>query len=73
MDQAQKVLVRSEEKARKVGFHCNSKKTEMQVFNPKTPVVVKAKGGKKLKIASNFKYLGIWMEGTEKDVAVRKG
>ena len=44
MDQAQKVLARlEEEEARKVGLYGNSKKTEMHVFNPKAPVVVKAK------------------------------
>ena len=47
MDQAQKILARLEE-AKKVGLHCNTKKTEMQVFNPKAPVIVKTKDGNEL-------------------------
>ena len=66
------VLARLEEEARKVCLHCNSKKTKMQVFNLKAPVAVKAKDGKELKTATNFKYLVAWMESTEKDVALRE-
>ena len=44
----------------------------MQVFKPKAPVIAKSKAGTELKIATNFKYLGAWMENTEKYVAVRK-
>ena len=44
----------------------------MQIFNHDSPVEIKVKNGNTLKIMENFKYLGAWMESTEKDFAVRK-
>ena len=51
---------------------CNAKKTEIKAFNHETPVAVKVKDGKVLKVVENFKYLGAWTQSTEKDIAVRK-
>ena len=51
---------------------CNAKKTEIQVISHERPVTVKVKDGKALKVVENFKYLGAWTKGTEKDIAVRK-
>ena len=50
----------------------DAKKTEIQVLNHDTPVEIKVKSGKTLKIVENFKYLGAWTESTEKYFAVRK-
>ena len=58
MDQAQKVLARLEKEAKKVGLLWNSKKTEIKNFKSKALVIVKAKNGNELKIATNVKYLG---------------
>ena len=54
-----------------MGLHCNAKKTELQVFNHETPVIVKVRNGKTLKLVDNFKYLGA-TQSTEKDFTVRK-
>ena len=71
-EQAQEVLTRLEQEAGKVGLHCNAKKTEIQTFNHDTPIIVNSSDGTKLKIIENFKYLGSWMENTDKDFKVRK-
>ena len=72
MEQAQEILNCLEDEAGRVGLQCNAKKTELQVFNQETPVEIKVKNGKKLKIVENFKYLGAWTESTDKDFTVRK-
>ena len=72
IEQAQKVLLRLETEAEKVGLFCNAKKTEVQVFNHEVPVEIKAKNGEMLKVVQNFKYLGAWTESTAKDISVRK-
>ena len=71
-EQAQEVLTRLEQEAGKVGLHCNAKKTEIQAFNHDTPITVNSRDGTILKIIENFKYLGAWMENTDKDFKVRK-
>ena len=71
-EQAQEVLTRLEQEAGKVGPHCNAKKTEIQAFNQDTPITVNSKDGTILKIIENCKYLGAWMENTDKDFKVRK-
>ena len=45
---------------------------EIQTFNHDTPITVNSMDGTKLKIIENVKYLGLWMESTEKDCKVRK-
>ena len=72
IEQAQKVLLRLETEAEKVGLFCNAKKTEVQAFNQDHPVETKAKNGEMLKEVQNFKYLGAWTESTAKDISVRK-
>ena len=72
IEQAQEVLSRLEHEAEGVGLYCNAKKTELQIFNHDSPVEIRVKDGKTLKIVKNFKDLGAWTENTEKDFAVRK-
>ena len=71
-EQAQEVLTRLEQEAGKIGLHYNAKKTEIQAFNHDTPITVNSRDGTILKIIENFKYLGAWMEITDKYFKVRK-
>ena len=70
-EQAQNMLNILEHEAGKVGLHCNAKKTEIQAFNHEVPIDVKSRDGTTIKVVKNFKYLGAWMESTEKDINVR--
>ena len=54
IEQAQEVLSRLEHEAEGVGLYCNAKKTELQIFNHDSPVEIKVKDGKTLKIVENF-------------------
>ena len=58
IEQAQEVLSRLEHEAEGVGMYCNAKKTELQIFNHDSPVEIRVKDGKNLKIVENIKYLG---------------
>ena len=66
IEQAQEIMSRLEQEAERVGLHCNAKKTELQVFNHETHVIIKVRNGKTLKVAENFKYLGAWTQSTER-------
>ena len=71
--QAQEMLDALEREAAKVGLYCNADKTEYQTFNQdleQNPIF--SYQGKQLTVVSNFKYLGAWMESSEKDIKVRK-
>ena len=72
MEQAQKILLRLENEAEKVGLKCNAKKTEVQAFNQDRPVSIQAKNGEILKVVENFKYLGAWTQSSATDISVRK-
>ena len=72
IDQAQELLSRVEFEAAKVGLHLNTAKTELMQFNHNTPVNITTRDGAPIKVVNNFKYLGAWMESTEKDFQVRK-
>ena len=71
-EQAQDMLNILEHESGKVGLHCNANKTEIQAFNHGVPIYVKSRDGITIKVVKNFKYLGAWMEITEKDINVRK-
>ena len=62
----------NEQEAGIVGLFFNAKKTELQVFNHETLMEVKVRYCSALKIVEHFKYLGAWMQSTEKDMTVRK-
>ena len=57
-EQAHDILNILEHEAGKVGIHCNSKKTEIQVFNHEVPIDMKSRDGITIKVVKNFKYLG---------------
>jgi len=70
--QAQQLLLRVEQESAKVGLQLNDKKTKVMAFNQEAPVDLNTRKGEKLEVVTNFKYLGSWMESTEKDFEVRK-
>ena len=72
IDQAQELLARVEHESAKMGLKLNDKKTEIMTYNQETPVEITSRSGKKLKVVNNFKYLGSWMESSEKDFEIRK-
>ena len=55
----------------KVGLQLNEKKTKLS-FNQETSVNVITQSDKSIEVIKNFKYLGSWMESTEKDFNVWK-
>ena len=56
----------------KVGLQLNDKKTKIITYNQESTVEITSRSGKTLKVVNNFKYLGSWMESSEKDFEVRK-
>ena len=75
MEQAQNMLRNIEIEGAKVGLRLNAKKTEMILFNQNVQNVqmdVMSRDGNKIKVIDNFKYLGGWMNSSEKDFEVRK-
>jgi len=71
-EQAQLLLTQLEVEAAKVGLHLNGKKTKVMTYNQPGPVTITTRNGDSLEIVENFKYLGSWMESTEKDFEIRK-
>ena len=53
-----------------VGLHLNAKKTEMITYNQ--PIAeIKSLSNEKIKNVEDFKYLGSWIDNTQKDIKVR--
>ena len=72
VEQAQLLLTQLEVEAAKVGLHLNGKKTKVMTYNQPGQVNITTRNGDSLEIVENFKYLGSWMESTEKDFEIRK-
>ena len=70
--QAQQILRSLEEEAKKIGLHLNNRKTEVMAFNHSDQVSITTVLGSEVKTVNNFKYLGSWIESSEKDYEVRK-
>ena len=71
-EQAQQLLQNLEEESAKVGLHLNGKKTKVMAYNQETPIDITTRSGERLEVVDNFKYLGSWMESSEKDFEIRK-
>ena len=71
-EQAQNMLRNIEIENAKVGLRLNAKKTEMMLFNQNVQMDVRSRDGNKKKVVDNFKYLGGWMNSSEKDFEVSK-
>ena len=68
--QAQQLLTNLENEAL-IGLKLNSKKTKVMIFN-QPAYELETISHEKLESVENFKYLGSWMESSEKDFEVRK-
>ena len=55
-----------------VGLRLNAKKTEIMLFNQNVQMDIMSRDGNKIKVVDNFKYLGGWVNSSEKDFEVRK-
>ena len=56
----------------KIVLHLNTKKTKVMAFNTPESIVLKTADGQTLQVEKDFKYLGSWINSSEKDIKVRK-
>ena len=61
-----------EKECKKVGLGINAKKTKGLAFNIEEPAPLHTSDGIELEWVEDFKYLGAWVESSEKDINVRK-
>ena len=73
VEQAQELLTRVEAECAKVGLRLNAKKTEFIAYNlPPEHPPLRTTEGAALRKVNDFKYLGSWVNSTDRDVKVRK-
>ena len=72
INQAQELLLRVEKECNKVGLGMNAKKTKGLAYNIENPTPLHTADGTELEWVDDFKYLGSWVESSEKDVNIRK-
>jgi len=70
--QAQEMLSRVEDSAYGVGLVMNAGKTKFMTYNIGDIVNIKAKDGSELERVDDFKYLGSWVDNSNKDIKTRK-
>ena len=70
--QAQELLSRVETECKKVGLGLNGPKTKALTYNIQNPPPLRTQDGTALEYKDDFKYLGSWVDSSEKDMAVRK-
>jgi exonuclease III len=70
--QAQELLLRVEEECAYVGLGLNGPKTKYLKYNIDDNTPLRTSDGTVLECKDDFKYLGSWVDSTEKDIAVRK-
>lgn len=72
IEKAQLLLLRVETAAELVGLHVNVTKTEYMMYNQDESDIVTLTG-ESLKCVDDFKYLGSWINSSEKDINTRIG
>ena len=73
VEQAQELLTRVEAECARVGLRLNAKKTEFIAYNlPAEYAALMTAEGTALRKVNDFKYLGSWVNSTERDLKVRK-
>ena len=72
IDKAQKLLSAVEGECMKVGLGLNAKKTKSLAYNIDNPTPLHTSNGTNLAWVDDFKYLGSWVDATDKDINVRK-
>ena len=70
--QASELLQKVESESSKVGLLINYNKTKVMAFNTLDPIILKTADGHILDVEKDFKYLGSWINSSEKDIKVRK-
>ena len=70
--QAQELLLRVEKECAFVGLGLNGPKTKYLKYNIDDDTPLHTSDGTVLECKDDFKYLGSWVDSTEKDIAVRK-
>ena len=68
--QAQKLSTRVKKEAAKIGLRLNTTKTEVLPYGQQTEHVIKAWDESHIKVVKDFKYLGLYVDNTEKEVKV---
>ena len=66
------LLLYVEEECLKIGLHLNTGKTKVLAYNT-TDAIVHTRDGTLLKTVSDFKYLGAYVDSSEKDLRTRRG
>lgn len=70
--QAQDLLLRVERECKKVGLGLNAKKSKGLPLNVDSSPPLHTADGTEIEWVDDFKYLGSWVESTEKDISVRR-
>ena len=70
--QAQELLLTVEKECKKVGLVLNAKKTKSVAYNIDDPTPLHTFDGTYLEWKDDFKYLGSWVDNSEKDISIRK-
>ena len=72
IEQAQELLLRLEKECNKVGLGINVTKTKGLPFNIEDSTPLRTVDGTEIEWVKYFKYLGSWVESTEKDIKIRE-
>ena len=72
INQAQDLLNRVEASAAQIGLVMNAKKTKVMAYNHSDNVRIMTTDGTQLEVVEDFKYLGSWIDNSEKDLKARK-
>ena len=73
IEQAQIILSRVQRECQKVALALNAKKTKYITYNIDTEgSALKTNDGTELEKVEDFKYLGSWVDSTDKDIKIRK-
>ena len=73
IEQAQSILSSVQRECQKVGIALNAKKTKYIIYNIDTKwAALKTIDGIEVEKVENFKYLGSWVDSTDKDIKIRK-
>ena len=62
----------TEKECKKVGLVLNAKKTKSVAYNIDEPTPLHTFDGTYLEWKDDFKYLGSWVDNSEKDISIRK-
>ena len=72
IEEAQELLSRVEKECKNVGLGLNGPKTKALAYNITNPPPLHTLDGQQIEWKSDFKYLGSWVDSTERDIRVRK-